>query len=176
MRGVRAEGGVYLPACSVLLFWSLCVIIDSKRNGRIYIRAKEVMGGRANTFLARVSELRIGIYIRACVAKINIKSKRKMRNGKWEIHSPVICPKKKENININIPKHKKKKLIKPSNTTSPPPTIQNLHKTKPSTPPTPSSKTSPHPPHPSPKQSYTSPSQPTTQTPPHQSPQAAPPS
>lgn len=59
------------------------MIIDSKRSGRIYILAKEVIGGEANTFLARVSELRIGIYIRACVAKINIKSKRKMRNGKF---------------------------------------------------------------------------------------------
>lgn len=37
------------------------MIIDSKRSGRIYPRAKEVMEGEANTFLARVSELRIGI-------------------------------------------------------------------------------------------------------------------
>lgn len=36
---------------------------------------KGVDGDAANTFLARVSELRIGIYIRACVAKLNIKSK-----------------------------------------------------------------------------------------------------
>lgn len=37
------------------------MIIDSKRSGRIYICAKEVMGGEANTFLARVSEMSIYI-------------------------------------------------------------------------------------------------------------------
>lgn len=53
-------------------------------------RAKEVGGGKANTFLARVSELSY-IPISECVSqKINIK----MRNGKCEIHSPVICQKK----------------------------------------------------------------------------------
>lgn len=70
------------------------MIIDSKRSGRIYPRAKE--GAEANTFLARGSEL--SIYIRVCVAKINIKSKHKMRNGKCEIHSPVICQKNKKKI------------------------------------------------------------------------------
>lgn len=132
---------MYLLTCSVLLFWSLCVVIGSKRSGRIYIRAKELMGGEANPFfLARVSELRIGI--RACVAKINIKSKRKMRNGKCEIRSPVgDLPKKKQKENLTIFKNTKRK-----NLSNP----QNLHKTKPSTPPTPSSKTLPHPPHPSP--------------------------
>lgn len=59
------------------------------------------MGGKANTFLARVSELRIGIYIRACVAKINIKSKRKMRNGKWEMGN---------SFSGDLPKKNKKKI------------------------------------------------------------------
>lgn len=59
VEGGGAEGGVYVPTCSVLLYWSLCVIIDSNRSGRIYIRAKEVIGGKANTFLARGSELSI---------------------------------------------------------------------------------------------------------------------
>lgn len=40
---------MYLPTCSVLC-WSLCVIIDSKRSSRIYIRAKEVIEGEANPF------------------------------------------------------------------------------------------------------------------------------
>lgn len=66
------------------------MIIDSKRSGRIYIRAKEVMGGEATPFFgARIRTEYM--YIRAWVAKINIKSKRKMRNGRWKIHSPVIC-------------------------------------------------------------------------------------
>lgn len=58
---------MYLLTCSVLLYWSLCVIIDSKRSGRIYIRAKEVTGGEANPFfLARGSELSIYLYQSVC--------------------------------------------------------------------------------------------------------------
>lgn len=47
---------MYLLTCSVLLYWSLCVIIDSKRSGRIYIRAKEVTGGKANPFFWRADQ------------------------------------------------------------------------------------------------------------------------
>lgn len=54
---------------------------------------KGVDGDAANTFLARVSELRIGIYIRACIAKSTSS-----QNEKWEIHSPVICQKNKKKI------------------------------------------------------------------------------
>lgn len=48
LREGGGEGGVYLPACSVLLYWSLCVIIDSKRSGRI--------GGKANPFFWRADQ------------------------------------------------------------------------------------------------------------------------
>lgn len=53
LKGGGEEVGVYLLACSVLLYWSLCVIIDSKRSSRIYICAKEVIGGEANSFFWR---------------------------------------------------------------------------------------------------------------------------
>lgn len=66
---------MYLPACSVLLFWSLWVIIDSKRSGRIYIRAKEVMGGEANTFL-------FGARIRT---EHTPTSERVSQNEKWKM-------------------------------------------------------------------------------------------
>lgn len=75
LRGESGGRSVYLPACSVLLCWSLCVIIDSKRSGRIYIREKEVMGGEANTlFLARGSELSIYITERVSQNQHQVKA------------------------------------------------------------------------------------------------------
>lgn len=70
---------MYLLTCSVLLCWSLCVIIGSKRSGRIYIRAKEVIGGKANTLLARVSEL---LYQSVCRKN---QHQVKTQNEKWKM-------------------------------------------------------------------------------------------
>lgn len=53
------------------------MIIDSKRSGRIYPRAKE--GAEANTFLARVSELLYQSVYRKNQHQV------KAQNEKWEM-------------------------------------------------------------------------------------------
>lgn len=82
---LRGEsGGRSVPAlgtCSALLCWSLCVIIDSKRSGRIYIHAKEVIGGEANPFFgARIRTE----YIHQSVCPKN-QYQVKTQNEKWKI-------------------------------------------------------------------------------------------
>lgn len=62
---------VYFTLFEVYMYVCVC----TRKGGALISvqRAKEVMGAEVNTFLARGSEL--SIYIRACIAKINNKSK-----------------------------------------------------------------------------------------------------
>lgn len=93
--GRRAEGGVYLPTCSVLC-WSLCVIIDSKKEWPNIHTCKGGYGGEANPlfFGARIrTEDR---YIYQSVCRKN-QHQVKAQNEKWKMGNSFSgdLPKKK---------------------------------------------------------------------------------
>lgn len=133
----RLRGGERREECTCLLVVYLtlfevdvcvCMCVYSKREcPYICAKGEGCYGGESKYFFgARIRTEYM--YIRACVAKINIKSKRKMRNGRWEIHSPVICQKRKRKYKYSkTQKEKTYQTLKyhippspPSNTKPPP--------------------------------------------------------